>query len=401
MAALNKLNLKEVQNETAKHLFYTRISTIHPFQASDEQSKKLPEHIKDPLLGCMDIQPWYSRASRQLVESISGDLDDIPLDKVVEYTVFKDSLEQSIARVMYQIEQHRMARLRDQTPLLGPPLLYTLEKDLVDNRYFTVLPDFQHSMSPSFAELSSAGPLPQRIWIAASTRADLVQTLIQSRTAPSPSQIEHIMAAEDVLDLEVESGQAKLELTAIESRSLIQEWKLIGHLLIDLLLPPNERLDVAKLAHEKYLEIFDHMRSNLTDPLDSVYGDRDLPMWTLLHFSFTELEQLKAWERVCGIWIATKKKDGKHGRLPKQPSVEQISTLKEEVRRRAITVQNEIRAWKIRLEKTGTERILEMMKRESNLEQILGVERLKRYARSMRDSAVDALDGVIKVKVGW
>lgn len=397
MAALHKLRLKEVQNETAKHLFYTRISTIHPFPAGDKQSAGLPEHIRDPLLGCMDVQPWYSRASRQLVDSISGDLDEIPLDKVAEYVEFKDRLDRSVARVMYQIEQRRMARLRDQTLLLGPPLSYTLEKELVDDRDFDVFPDFEHSLNPSFAELSSAGPPPNTLWIAAANRADLLQTLLQSKAMPSASQINNLNSIESAMAEELKTKQPGEELTAVEGRFLLREWGYASNWMLELLAPPNAPLIWAPEIH---LDRFNKMRNSLKDPVYFSLLEKGPPMWTTLHVLFSDLERLKTWERLCDMWASIKKKEGKNGRLPKEPSVDQIQVLKKEVKGRAVAMQNKVRAWKVKLEQTGTEQILEMMKSESNLEQLLGTERLKRYARSMRDSAVDALDGVIKVKVG-
>lgn len=392
MKCLHRLKLKEVQNESAKHLFYTRISTIHPFEARDKQSKDLPEHIKDPLLGCMDIQPWYDRAFRQLRDEISDDFDDVPIAKIFEYVGVKDRLDRSMVRAMYQIEQRRMARLRDQSTYLGPsPHFYP---DMKDSRDFDALPNFEHALSPSFNELSSAGPLPSNFWLAVSIDADLVQTVIHSKTYPTDSQLDladTCLEAEDELEDEQRS-----KLTFYEDVCLVQEWHALGMLVWDLVAPSN-----VPIRHEPegFQEIYDHMQkiANVPFQIEPLIG---LPMWTNLHWLFLELELLKAWVQVCDVWVSALRKQGKGSRLPKKPSIDQINSLKKDVIKKANAMQDVVRGWRRRLEKTGTEEVLEMIQKDSNLELVMGAERLKRYAISMRDSAVDALNGVIRVKVG-
>ncbi len=63
-------------------------------------------------------------------------------------------------------------------------------------------------------------------------------------------------------------------------------------------------------------------------------------------------------------------------------------------------IQDIAREWMVQLQNTGRKRILQMAKQASILEGLLGQEKLDEYARRMRDSAIDGLDGVKKVKVG-
>jgi len=393
MAALNQLNLKEVQNETAKYLFYTRISTIHPFPATDKQSAKLPDDIKDPLQGCMNIQPWYSRASQQLVDSISEDLDDIPFDKVLEYITFKKQVDHSMARVIHQIEQRRMARLRDETLLLGPRPHFLSRKFLNDDRGFDVFPDFEHSLTPSFDELSSAGPTPRLLWVTICTQLDLTQTILQTKACPGPSQSEAAVICQNAIVDLLKDG--KLDFTAVEHRYLLLEWDFTKRLIWELMQLPNTP---SLMTPEQHLETFNHIQEHVqTDYKDEV--ELDMPMWTILHFLYSELEVLKAWEKICEVWVTAKKLD-KVSRLPKEPSIAQIHSLRKDIIKRADSVQDAARAWRNKMQSTGVRKILDMMKKDSNLEELLGAERLGRYAKSMRDSALDALDGVIKVRVG-
>lgn len=397
MTIHDRLNQKEVQNDTGKHLFLTRISTIHPFPSTDKTRERLPEPIKDPLIGLKEINSWYTWAAKQQTDFVAKDLEAVPFFALYEFTSTRGQLERSFTRVMFQVEQRRMARLRGQTGHLGPPLPH-FKKAIYDNRDFQTLPDLEHSLQPSFEEITSTGPKPFVVWLSLWTFVDASQTLLFSKAPPPQSQVDMMQDASTYFFEHLPASDSTGDLTLTEL-SMAVAWQnfymAVNSMLAGKNLPttnkdcePNfkELLQVAKAVQQS------------CNAMRQALPAQDVPTWEQLHKWFSELELLKACNGLCDHTLQLLKQ--KNSVISKRVRAETVRNLKTTVGNAADDIQNVAREWTVQLQNDGKKRILRMMKHELNLEELLSGETLDEYACRMRDSAIDGLDGVTRVKVG-
>jgi hypothetical protein len=125
---------------------------------------------------------------------------------------------------------------------------------------------------------------------------------------------------------------------------------------------------------------------------------QDLPTWGQLHNWFSQLEFLKACNGLSDHTLQLLRQ--KNSGINKCVRTETVKGLKATVGKAADDIQDIAREWKVQLQNTGRKRILQMATQGSILEKLFGQERLDEYARRMRDSAIDGLDGLTRVKVG-
>lgn len=397
MTVYHKLNQKEVQNDTGKHSLLTRISTIHPFPSTDKITAQLPESIKDPLMGLKEIQSWYSWAAKQQIDFEAKDLEEVPFFALNEFISFRDRLESSYTRVMFQIEQRRIARLRSQTVHLGPPL-HHFKKATYDNRDFQTLPDLEHSSRPSFEKITSIGPKPCLVWFSLWTFVDVSQTSLFSKAPLDTSQVEIMQDASTYFFEHLHAADSTGELTQIEF-SMAVEWQnfynAVNSILHDRNIPAANK--DCESNFKELLQVATTVQRSC-NAMRVELSTQDLPTWEQLHSWFSQLEFLKACNGLSDHTLQLLRQ--KNSVINKRIRTETVKGLKATVGKAADAIQDIAREWKVQLQNTGRKHILQMAMQKSILEELFGQERLDEYARRMRDSAIDGLDGVTKVKVG-
>jgi len=397
MTAYHKLNQKEVQNDTGKHSLLMRISTIHPFPSTDKITARLPEPIQDPLIGLMETQSWYFWAAKQQTDFETKDLDEVPFFALNEFTSLRDQLYRSYTKVIFQIEQRRIARLRSQTVHLGGPLLH-FRKAIYDNRDLQTLPDLEHSLRPNFEEITSTGPKPCLVWLSLWTFVDASQTSLLSKAPLSKPQMEMIQDASTYFFEHLHAADSTGDLTQIES-SMAIAWQNF-HKAVNSILDSRNIPTANKDCESNFKELLQVATSlqPSCNTMREALPTQDLPTWEHLHNWFSQLEFLKACNGLCDHTLQLLKQ--KNSVINKRIRTETVKGLKTAVGKAADDIQDIAREWKIQLQKSGRKRILQMITQESILEELFGQEKLDEYARRMQDSAIDALDGVTKVKVG-
>ena len=397
MVAYHKLNQKEVQNDTGKYSLLTRISTIHPFPSTDKITEQLPEPDQDPLIGLMETQSWYFWAAKQQSEFESKDLEDVPFFALNEFTSLGDRLYRSHTKVIFQIEQRRIARLRSQTMHLGGSLLH-FRKAIFDNRDLQTLPDLEHSLRPSFEEITSTGPKPCLVWLSLWTFVDASQTSLLSKSPLGKPQVEMMQDASTYFFEHLHAADSIGDLTQIES-NMVVAWRSF-HLAVNSILNGGNIPTTNKECESNFKELVQVATTvqQSCNAMPEALPTQDLPTWEQLHNWFSQLEFLKACNGLSDHTLQLLKQ--KNSVINKRIRTETVKSLKATVGKAADDIQDIAREWKIQLQNNGKKRILQMLMHESILEELVGHEKLDEYARMMRDSAIDGLDGVTKVKVG-
>jgi N-terminal acetyltransferase B complex non-catalytic subunit len=143
LTAFQDLSLREIQYDTLSHLLYTRISILHPFGANLRALKSLDDRHKNPLDGIEFALKWKPKAVGTFMDFMSKDVDKVHFDKILEFSQFKERLEQSFTRAVLKVERRRIARLSNQTLALEESLEH-FKNATSDNRDFDVIPDFEY-----------------------------------------------------------------------------------------------------------------------------------------------------------------------------------------------------------------------------------------------------------------
>jgi hypothetical protein len=134
---------------------------------------------------------------------------------------------------------------------------------------------------------------------------------------------------------------------------------------------------------------------------DTSYSPPDhglLPQSDILQDMFLRLEVLKVCDKFCDVALTASKQKGHamYGKLP----AEVIQKIKATGLETAKAIRNHAKEWKKMLEKEGKAGVLDLVKAGPTGDDVYGV--LEGWATTVEivESALDALDGLIKVKVG-
>jgi len=123
--------------------------------------------------------------------------------------------------------------------------------------------------------------------------------------------------------------------------------------------------------------------------------------WTQLETWFLHLEFVKACHKLVETTITMSKQKGHHsaGKVP----AEILQQIKKEGNAVGETVQKQAKVIRDSLVKDGRVKVMKAVKKGelgAVIDKLFGGEGLRRWIEEMVESAVEALDGVLKVKVG-
>ena len=382
-----ELQLKEVQWDSLGHLVYTRISTLHPFAAADEASAQLSEQFRDPLEGMQYALQWGPHASKQLVDFIAKDVHDLPFDKLREFVDFKDSIGGSFTRALLHIECRRVQRMRDEGVTVElPPRLAS--NTGYDQRDFKTLPNFEMCDEEEIEETLFFDVKPRKAWLA---RMVIYDSLVMMMESKDPSrELEEIRNA--IEQIKGENFEFLLEnLTASEIRA-DQAWEVIRRVIIWIFVGSSQDL-ASKNIKNDFTTLADAIRDYKL--IRCEYGA--LPHWKYLHDRFTFIEVLKACDKLVECSADICKKQKAH-HLSKGVSTESITKLRTVIKDRFVGIQEEAKSMKDKLTRGWIDEMAVKGDTGASVQK-LGKDFVKTQTRWIFGSAVDALNGILKVKM--
>jgi hypothetical protein len=208
------------------------------------------------------------------------------------------------------------------------------------------------------------------------------------------------MLFESIEYLQKNSATKTAELTSFECE-VSGGWDLLQPLAINLVLgstAPHASEDIKK-AFSVILESLSTTRLAFTSLGPSIF-----PNWTFFHTRFLYLELFKAYDKLADTALTLSKQKSHHA-FNKVP-LDAVQKIKKEVRGVAELIQKHAKELKKLLEEKGLQDVVNEMKNDGDgevgrmVEEVIGKEKMKLYTREFVESAVEALDGVGKVRVG-
>lgn len=223
-----------------------------------------------------------------------------------------------------------------------------------------------------------------------------MQTIASSKSALPPTQQRILL--DSIKFLQENAGLKTQELTEHELK-VYEGWELIQPLLIHIFLDVKSSLASNNLKKDFSLvsDFLDASRLAFTTLKAPV-----LPDWAYYHSRFLYLELFKAYDKLCDAVIAVSKLKAHHtyGKIP----IEAVLSIKKDSRVTGTLIQTQAKELKQVLEKTGTSVLLGLLREDENgvgvaLEELLRPDTVKGYTKKFLESAVESLDGILKVKL--
>ncbi|KAF2435237.1 hypothetical protein EJ08DRAFT_646109 [Tothia fuscella] len=402
LSAFHDLTTREIQYDTLSHLIYTRISILHPFGVDLRVMKALDDRHKNPLDGIAFALKWKPKAVDNYLNMMTKSLENFPFDKLLEFSRFKENLEKSMTIPILTLEKRRIARITGQNGSLETALRYPFDFS-ADNRDFKTIPDFEYAGEEHFYHLVLAGKKPDQFWLAQQTLHDLIQTM---PTWKMPLPETQVQLARDLLKyIMLHRADAANELTASEIE-VSTGWKhllnftfpVVGE-VEGLMLRDPETLQKKLDDLSKWLKIASEANKLTLDMKKLAappFADHTALQHCILH-----LEILKAINKCANAALAVSKQKNHHthGKL----SADALHKMKISVKGNADEIYKYLREIKKGLESHGIEEVARSFvghgKIGEKIEKIVPLERRQKYAREFVESGIEALDGVLRVKV--
>jgi ElaB/YqjD/DUF883 family membrane-anchored ribosome-binding protein len=238
-------------------------------------------------------------------------------------------------------------------------------------------------------------------WLARHTLNDLLQTMLAWKSPTPASQVRILTDAIAHLSSHPESFTA--ELTPSE-QVMSHGWDLLQPITVNLILGPTHAhaaadLKAATAALSAWLTT--DLPTALYPAAASTGPSCILPHHTRLHTLYLHLEFLKAALRLvdAAAALAKQKAHHAHSKIP----ADALEGVRKAVREQGESVRRRAREMKKRLERGGADEVLAAFRSGGAVGEavagLVGEQRMKRYARAFVESAVEAVDGVLKVKV--
>jgi N-terminal acetyltransferase B complex non-catalytic subunit len=144
-----RLSIKQIQNDTMSHYYFSRISSLHP--GDSEISRELGT-----------ISKLYHNIQRQIPDMLVGAYEQSSYGQLEGYVQLGDRLRLSYWSSISRLERLRTIRFRNE-PKVDQPKAPGVEWD---NRDFGIIHNFELSSQPSFeARFLRTGPLQGKGWI--------------------------------------------------------------------------------------------------------------------------------------------------------------------------------------------------------------------------------------------
>ncbi|THX39673.1 hypothetical protein D6D10_04100 [Aureobasidium pullulans] len=383
------LRVREIQQETMAHSLLTRISVNHPF-ALDQRG----ETSVDPYEIIDNALDMFFATDKKLAHSQSSLMKQGQCDLIFELQELRDTLEHSLTRRMLILEQCRMARLTDnpfhpRTPDIRPSVLKYWTEDLKDSRDYAETFNFDGNGTESTPErrLHSGGKIPNTNWISQAIVSEDVWALLSNRptVCAKPSSV-----TEDEAAAFAEAGDK--ELTPTE-KSLAKPWAQLLQATKSLLGTNETKPDTGLL---------DRLATSISElsPSDMLgtQTSSGLPpsSYTLQPY-YLLLDLLRSSAFFCNIATEVEKKKRQGNRLPPQI----IQRVRDAVAKHFSALQTLAREQKAKIDgRDMVQALREGVTGDAMAEAEFLSQGIRNFANKAEASALDAWEGVLKVRLG-
>ncbi|RPA83356.1 hypothetical protein BJ508DRAFT_413553 [Ascobolus immersus RN42] len=191
-----RLSIKQIQNDTMSHYYFSRISSLHP--GDSEISRELGL-----------ISKLYHNIQRQIPDMLVTAYEQSSYGQLEGFVQLGDRLNLSYWRAISRLERLRTIRFRNEPPV-DLPKAPALEWD---NRDFGIMYNFELSSQPSFeARFLRTGPLQGKGWTSVFDQLEIVSDALVSKDGKLDTSV-----SQNILTLLQDSTVAS-ELTEAEKK---------------------------------------------------------------------------------------------------------------------------------------------------------------------------------------
>lgn len=383
------LRVREIQQETMAHSLLTRVSVNHPF-ALDQKG----ETSIDPYEVVDNALDMFFNTDKRLASSQTSLMKQGKCDLVFELQDLRDTLERSFTRRMLILEQCKIARLTDnpfhpRTPDVRPSVLEYWTRDLKDSRDYAETFNYDGVGTESTPErrLHSGGKIPNVNWISQAIVSEDVWSLLHNR--PTVCSKPSTMTEEEAVAI-AEAGNG--EFTATE-KALAKPWAQLLQATKALLAADETKPDSAQL---------DRLASSIqqlaiSDILKAQSSSGPPPSSDTLQPYFLVLDLIRSAALFTNVAAEVEKKRRPGNRLPPQP----VQRIRDAVAKHFASLQKLARDQKAKIDgRDMVQALREGATGDAISEADFLGKGLRDFANKAEASALDAWDGVLKVKLG-
>lgn len=389
MKQFASLRVREIQQETMAHSLLTRISVNHPFALDQRGEPSLdPYEIADNALD------MFLATDKKLAGSQTMLMNQGQCDLVFELQDLRDTLERSFTRRMLILEQCRIARLTDnpfhpRTPEIHPSVSEHWTQNLKDSRDYaeTFNYDGQGTERTPERRLHSAGKIPSSKWISQAIVSEDVWSLLHNRptVCSKPSGV-----TEEEATAAAESDTTDFTPT---EKSLAKTWAQLLQATKSLLAVDTTKVDASQL--ERLASSLQQLSPS--DILGTQVSSGLPPSSHALQPYFLLLDLFRSAALFCNVSAEVEKKKRPGNRLPPQP----IQRIRDTVAKHFAALQKLAREQKAKVDGRDMVQALREGATGDAVAEAEGLgQGLRAFATKAEASALDAWDGVLKVKLG-
>ena len=306
-----KLNIKQIQNDTLAYSLLTRISTLFPFSSPSVPTTHAstnnpdigihaPTNPSDSVEILTIACKIYRSSTRQAPDMINLAFENGSYGQILDFIEFRRKVDTSLCKFMWQIEKRRAQRLRGISEMLTCRWDAALETEMSDNRDLTIF-GLQNWISKC-----AIGPIPKAKWVKAFTLVDAILLRLSvinplntegfSTTAFKP--ITRSLEPKDELEILLNSGDMS-EFLPTETDALKLSL-LVGQCEYEVRQAKSSIK--AKEGINKILQILKKVLQSLIDGISNItisLGSTDINSdtkfktvhtWESIHTSFTILD---------------------------------------------------------------------------------------------------------------
>ncbi|KAF2176685.1 hypothetical protein K469DRAFT_722076 [Zopfia rhizophila CBS 207.26] len=440
--------VKEILNDTISYILLTQISRTHPFDATSSK-KAFPDKELRNVIGVIE------RMESKVDDFLYTDMQNFQHDQAIELVELKRKLRGSFTKHLCMLERRKIARWKgepvDQLEIelrgkyrSGSCVIYPRRRDLLvfscvpilsiltscyesiryqlielgcesitDNRDFDVLPNFESSDNYLIDRLTMLDVYPNEAWYYEQlARQEYTCRLVFGEPRSEPLEDRIISIANSGLGAESQmEGLDNIHNEARKSHEreddLRSDWLCARSIAVDVYDGARSH-DTGKSLEERFelacwalTEVCVEME-NLILPESTGFKLEDeylLPNEIGLLTYYSLLELLRVYWKICETMKDYQKKRHELGRRVKKQLVDQFATRVEDTYK---LLRKVVGSMIVALKRRGEQSILAQVgwgPTGEALTKVLSDDDMRLYAREYVESAIEALEGVLKVKL--
>ncbi|KAF1998096.1 hypothetical protein P154DRAFT_524402 [Amniculicola lignicola CBS 123094] len=394
--------VKEILNNTISYILLNSISQIHPFDTTGSKSFYPDDELNK-------VVTSIKRMESRVDDFLYTGLDDFQYDQATELLEFKRKLRCSLTKHLCLVERRRIARLKCELVDSGLDCGIEDFEAVSDDRDLNVLPNFESSMLISPLNFIMMKDTPRSAswmykFIVTSERCHRAVRFEPALDAAidkllSPYAEQHL-GRDTEIDFELE-GHTKLVLSIQRTISLIPQdancWEQLSNQFRAVHNTITDMDANVVVVHDQ----LKHVENN-----DTNCGSTSVPLPCppVTKSIYSRLEYFQLVSRLCQNTadLMAKKNLKMVPRIWRDAKDSPHQRLHQEVQKVHNNMQNWVKDWTRVLKKTGLRLMLENIGWGStgeSLKLVMTEEDQGWYARQYVESAIDTIEGFLKVKL--